>query len=56
MLSMFLNASSFNADLSFWCVTLIPTVPSSGGIVSFDGGASSWTLPRPIWGTCPPTG
>ena len=48
---MFVGASSFNQDLSGWCVTLIPSEP-----VSFDFGATSWTLPdsRPIWGaTCP---
>ncbi|MBI9018687.1 MAG: BspA family leucine-rich repeat surface protein [Phycisphaerae bacterium] len=45
---MFYNASSFNQDLSGWCVTNIPT-----GLPSFDYGASSWTLPRPNWGTCP---
>ncbi len=45
---MFFNASSFNQDLSGWCVTEIPSVPAD-----FDSGAGSWTLSRPIWGTCP---
>jgi len=45
---MFANADSFNRDLSGWCVTQISSEPDS-----FDDGASSWTLPRPIWGTCP---
>jgi surface protein len=46
---MFFNASSFNQDLSGWCVTLIGSTPSG-----FLTGASSWTLPKPVWGTCPP--
>jgi surface protein len=46
---MFYFASSFNADIGSWCVTLIPTLPSL-----FDSSATSWTLPRPVWGTCPP--
>ena len=46
---MFYGASSFNQDLSGWCVTKIPTEPTD-----FDIGATSWTLSRPIWGTCPP--
>lgn len=46
---MFRNCSAFNSDLSGWCVSKISSRPSD-----FDGGASSWTLPRPVWGTCPP--
>jgi surface protein len=49
MTSMFVNASSFNQDLSGWCVSLIPTPPTN-----FATGASSWSLPQPAWGTCPP--
>ncbi len=47
---MFYNASAFNQDLSGWCVELIPSEPTD-----FDTGATSWTLPRPVWGTgtCP---
>ena len=45
---MFECASSFNQDLSFWCVELIPAQPEG-----FDNGATSWVLPRPVWGTCP---
>ena len=45
---MFYNANSFNQDLSMWCVSQIPIAPDQ-----FDLGASSWTLPRPVWGTCP---
>jgi hypothetical protein len=45
---MFGNDTSFNQDLSGWCVTLIPTQP-----FSFATGTPSWVLPKPIWGTCP---
>jgi len=45
---MFYNASSFNQDLSGWCVSQVTSTP-----VQFDSGATSWTLPRPVWGTCP---
>jgi surface protein len=48
MSSMFYGASSFNQDLSGWCVSKIPSRPTL-----FDTGATSWTLPRPVWGTCP---
>lgn len=45
---MFYYASSFNQDLSGWCVSNHPSKPTG-----FDTGATSWTLSRPIWGTCP---
>ena len=45
---MFKYAESFNQDLSDWCVDLISEEPTD-----FDLGAGSWTLDRPIWGTCP---
>jgi len=48
MALMFLNATSFNQDLSGWCVSLIPSEPTL-----FDDGASAWILPKPVWGTCP---
>ena len=48
MTYMFFNASSFNRDLSGWCLSLITNAPSN-----FDTGASSWALDRPVWGTCP---
>ncbi|MCH8475973.1 MAG: BspA family leucine-rich repeat surface protein [Opitutales bacterium] len=53
MQQMFALATSFNQDLSEWCVQLIPNQPQG-----FDSGATAWTLPRPIWGTCsnPPPG
>ena len=50
MSGMFSNASSFNQDLSGWCVS---NLSSSMGASGFDSGATSWTLPRPVWGTCP---
>ena len=46
--TMFRNASAFNQDLSGWCVDGISSTPTN-----FDQNASSWTLPRPSWGTCP---
>jgi len=48
MVEMFDNASAFNQDLSGWCVTLISSEPED-----FDYLATSWYLPRPVWGTCP---
>jgi hypothetical protein len=48
MYSMFQQATAFNQDLSGWCVTRISSKPSG-----FDTNASSWVLPRPVWGTCP---
>ena len=44
------KASSFNQNLSGWCVINQTTYPNS-----FDTGATAWTLPnsRPVWGTCP---
>lgn len=48
MNSMFRAATAFNRDLSGWCVSNIPSNPNF-----FDTIASSWSLPRPQWGTCP---
>ena len=45
---MFEDASAFNQDLSQWCVEEIVEAPEG-----FDDGATSWTLARPVWGTCP---
>lgn len=47
MFSMFRFASSFNRDLSGWCVPLIASKP-----LFFDGNATAWTQPKPVWGTC----
>ena len=44
---MFFSANAFNQDLSSWCVSQSPEKPSG-----FDDEATSWTEPRPIWGTC----
>jgi len=51
MTQMFFFATAFNQDLSNWCVELIPNPPSL-----FDANATSWVLPRPVWGTCPTAG
>lgn len=48
MREMFRSCSDFNQDLSGWCVSNFSEKPSG-----FDNSANSWTLPRPIWGTCP---
>lgn len=46
--SMFKSAISFNQDLSNWCVSKITERPTD-----FDLNATSWTEPKPVWGTCP---
>jgi hypothetical protein len=46
---MFRSATLFNQDLSSWCVSLIPSLPTL-----FDFFATSWVLPKPVWNTCPP--
>jgi surface protein len=45
---LFHLASAFNQDLSSWCVPNISGEPSN-----FSTGATSWILPKPVWGTCP---
>lgn len=45
---MFESAISFNQDLSQWCVSRI-----TEDLEAFDTDATTWTLPRPVWGTCP---
>ena len=40
---------TFNQDLSGWCVPLIASLPTA----FFSGRQSTWTNPKPIWGTCP---
>lgn len=49
MNAMFENAASFNQDLSSWCVQPLLASPPP----RFDSGAIAWTLPRPVWPTCP---
>jgi len=48
MTAMFSYAYDFNQNLSSWCVSSISTKPSN-----FDEETLSWTLPQPVWGTCP---
>jgi len=48
MAYMFSGASEFNQDLSGWCVQNISGEPNN-----FSTGATAWTLPKPVWGTCP---
>jgi len=47
---MFREATSFNQNLSGWCVSNIGSSPNN-----FDVGATAWTnaAHRPVWGTCP---
>ena len=45
---MFYRAYAFNQDLSLWCVSQFDSMPTY-----FDNSATAWTLPRPVWGTCP---
>ena len=47
---MFYNTDDFNQDLSQWCVPSITSLPES-----FDSNNPNpaWTLPKPVWGTCP---
>ena len=47
MNAMFFSATTFNQDLSGWCV------PNLAEPENFYSGATSWVLPKPIWGTCP---
>ena len=39
---------NYYQDLSKWCVSKISSVPRN-----FEANATNWTLPRPVWGTCP---
>ena len=45
---MFYDSALFNQDLSDWCVSNFSVQPEG-----FDSGALSWSLPQPVWGTCP---
>ena len=45
--AMFCDAVDFNQDLSDWCVVNITSEPHL-----FTCDYSSWTLPKPVWGTC----
>jgi hypothetical protein len=46
---MFYGATSFNQNLSGWCVTNIPTEPTD-----FSTNSALTELNKPVWGTCPP--
>lgn len=48
MTNAFSGCSKFNKDLSSWCVSEIPVEP-----IDFSKDTSLWTLPKPVWGTCP---
>ena len=49
MSNMFRGASVFNQDLSMWCVSNIPTMPTG-----FNTGAPFLVGAKlPVWGTCP---
>lgn len=48
MYGMFRDNKYINRDLSGWCVNNIPEEP-----FEFADGAYNWTLPKPVWGTCP---
>jgi len=45
---MFYDASSFNQDLSSWCVSKISSIPYD---FDYNSGLTSANLPQ--WGTCP---
>lgn len=45
---MFRNCYEFNSDLSEWCVSNFTRAPRA-----FDSSTVAWTLPRPVWRTCP---
>jgi surface protein len=49
--NMISSCVAFNQDLSRWCVTNIPSLDPG---TDFDSDTPAWTLPRPVWGTCPP--
>ena len=48
MSNMFNSAIAFNQDLSMWCVSQITSTP-----YYFANNTFNWTLPKPVWGTCP---
>ena len=48
MNNMFRLNTTFNQDLSRWCVSQFQSEPSM-----FSEGATGWTEPKPVWGTCP---
>lgn len=61
MFEMFKGASSFNQNLSSWCVENVITYNRETGGYDhditthgdFNTNTPKWTLPKPVWGTCP---
>lgn len=51
MEGMFGYNTKFNRNLSGWCVSQYTKEP-----LKFSMGATQWTQPQPIWGTCPTDG
>jgi len=48
MVGMFYQASSFNQNLSGWCVTNIASEPTD-----FSTNSPLTQSNKPVWGTCP---
>ncbi len=48
MTEMFKNTSSFNQDLTSWCVTNILAEPAN-----FATSSALTNANKPVWGTCP---
>jgi len=51
MVSMFMESSAFNQDISSWCVTNIDSEPAGFSIDSILTESN-----MPVWGTCPSFG
>jgi hypothetical protein len=45
---MFREASNFNQDLTQWCVSQFPTMPTD-----FSTNSALTASNHPVWGTCP---
>lgn len=51
---MFQGSTAFNQDLSQWCMTNLISRPTEFDYRQYPYmQATQWTLPRPVWGTCP---
>jgi len=48
MNGLFFSASSFNQNLSQWCVSSFSTIPSN-----FSNNSALTSSNHPVWGTCP---
>ena len=51
MNNMFSNATSFNQNISSWCVSNITSEPTD-----FSNGSPLSESNKPVWGTCPTAG